>query len=94
MIKKCKGRTIKEKLKTTAATDKHNVFVKSFPGAKTDQMKHFATPFISEKPDHIILHTGTSDLSTDYNEKEIAESIDDTMKGLRNKPGQGGHDPP
>ena len=34
-----------------------------FPGATTEEMNFFLKPLISRKPDQIILHTGTNDLS-------------------------------
>ena len=35
----------------------------SFPGATTEEMNFFSKPVISRKPDEIILHVGTNDLS-------------------------------
>ena len=42
---------------------KKQVNVCSFPGATAEEMNFFLKPLISRKPDEIILHTGTNDLS-------------------------------
>ena len=40
------------------------VVVKHFSGAKTKDMKSYVIPTVEQKPDNIILHTGTNDLKT------------------------------
>ena len=40
------------------------VVVKRFSGAKTKDMKSYVIPAVDQKPDNIILHTGTNDLKT------------------------------
>jgi len=37
------------------------VVVKSFSGAKTNQMTHYVAPTLEEEPDILILHVGTND---------------------------------
>ena len=39
-----------------------NLYLKSFPGATVDHMKHYIEPTISTNPDGIILHCGTNNL--------------------------------
>ena len=40
------------------------VVVKRFSGAKTKDMKSYVIPAVDQKPDNIILHTGTNALKT------------------------------
>ena len=40
------------------------VYVKGFPGAKTECMKDYAQPTTRENPDHILIHIGTNGLPT------------------------------
>ena len=45
-------------------------------------MMTYAKPTIEEKPDFVILHTGTSNLRSNANHEEIANSIADVaVKG-------------
>ena len=39
-----------------------NLYLKSFPGATVDHMRHYIEPTISTNPDGIILHCGTNNL--------------------------------
>ena len=40
------------------------VYVKDFPGARVRCMQDYVRPTIRENPNHIILHAGTNDLTT------------------------------
>jgi hypothetical protein len=42
-------------------SSKRNVLVKTFPGAKVNDMKHYVKPTTDKTPDHLILHVGTND---------------------------------
>ena len=47
------------------------VVVKHLSGAKNKDMKSYVIPTIEQKPDNIILHTGTNDLKTVDTPEEI-----------------------
>ena len=51
------------------------VSVKNFPGANSDDMLHHIQPIIKRKPDHIILHIGTNDITSGCNTGENLEEI-------------------
>ena len=51
------------------------VYVKGFPGAKTECMKDYAQPTTRENPDHILIHVGTNDLPTRRQPDVIANDI-------------------
>ena len=51
------------------------VVVKQFNGAKTKDMKSYVIPTVKQKPDNIILHTGTNDLKTIDTSEKIAIGI-------------------
>ena len=44
--------------------DNCEVYVKDFPSARVRCMKDYVRPTIRENPNHIILHVGTNDLTT------------------------------
>ena len=44
--------------------DNCKVYVKDFPGARVRCMQDYVRPTIRENPNHIILHVGTNDLTT------------------------------
>lgn len=52
------------------------VYVKTFAGATTCDMKHYVRPTVESKPSKIIIHAGTNDLYQ-YNAREIAERLVD-----------------
>jgi len=52
------------------------VVVKSFPGATTNDMKHYLVPTVDKSPQQIILHVGTNDLR-DHSPTVVAENIVD-----------------
>ena len=45
----------------TRMSKKFNVKVRSFPGAKTNDMFHYLVPLLEKDPEHVILHVGTND---------------------------------
>ena len=51
------------------------VVVKHFSGAKTKDMKSYVIPTVEQKPDNIILHTGTNDLKNIDTPEEITMGI-------------------
>ena len=53
----------------------HKVVVKHFSGAKTKDMKSHVILTIEQKPDNIILHTGTDDLKTIDKPEEMTMGI-------------------
>ena len=53
---------------------KFNVKVRSFPGAKTDDMFYYLVPSLEKNPDYVILHFGTND-AVDHQSNEIISKI-------------------
>ena len=51
-----------------------SVKVSCFPGATTQDMVSYLKPLINRKPDHLLIHIGANNLSTDL-PQEIAENI-------------------
>ena len=51
------------------------VYVKGFPGAKTECMKDYAQSTTRENPNHILIHVGTNDLPSRRQPDVIAEDI-------------------
>ena len=51
------------------------VVVKHFSGAKTKDMKSYVIQTVEQKPDNIILHTGTNDVRTIGTPEEITMGI-------------------
>ena len=51
------------------------VVMKHFSGAKTKDMKSYVIPTVEQKPDNIILHTGTNDLKTIDTPEEMTMGI-------------------
>ena len=51
------------------------VVVKHFSGAKTKDMKSYVIPTVEQKPDNLILHTGTNDLKNIDTPEEITMGI-------------------
>ena len=48
--------------------------VRSFPGASCSDMYHYLIPILERKPDHVILHVGTNDISH-YKGTEIVDKL-------------------
>ena len=57
------------------ASRRRKVVVKYFSGAKTKDIKSYVIPTVEQKPDNIILHTGTNDLKTIDTPEEITMEI-------------------
>ena len=53
----------------------YKVFSKSFPGAKTNDMKDDVKPSVKHAPNLLFLHSGTDDLRSKQSAAEIAENI-------------------
>ena len=70
IFKHTKGWEISNKLK-----NEHKFFVRSFSSAKVKCMKDYVKPCIREnEPDHIILHVGTNNLSSEQSAERIARN--------------------
>ena len=50
------------------------VKVRSFPGAKIEDMYHYLVPLIKKRPDYIILHCGSNN-STQYEAQDIVDEL-------------------
>lgn len=74
MIKQIQGRSLGRKVG-------HRVVVKSFPGATTNDMKHYLMPTVDKSPQQIILHVGTNDLR-DHSPTLVAENIVDLARKI------------
>ena len=59
----------------SAVNNTMNIFVKSFPGANTEDMYSYTKPTLKHNPNLIILHCGTNDLRNDRSTESIAEDI-------------------
>ena len=79
MVKHIKGWDLSAKL-----DHHHNIYVRNFPGAKVRSMKDYTKPCTREEnPDHIILHVGTNDLSSDNSPERVGKSIVDLFQDNR-----------
>ena len=63
--------------------DNCKVYVKDFPGARVRCMQDYVRPTIRENPNHIILHVGTNDLTTNIPPEKVVESIIDLASSLK-----------
>ena len=63
--------------------DNCKVYVKDFPGARVRCTQDYVRPTIRENPDHIILHLGTNDLTTNSPPEKVAESVIDLASSLK-----------
>ena len=43
-------------------SSKRLIKVRSFPGATCSDMYHYLVPILERKPDHVILHVGTTEI--------------------------------
>ena len=78
MVKHMQGWYISNKLH-----NKHKVYVCSFSSAKVKFKKDYSKPCIKEdKPDYLILHVGTNDLSSENTAERIEKSTADLAKGM------------
>ena len=71
------------KLKNSLGNN-HNVYVRSFPGAKVKCMKDYVKPCIRENnPEYVILHVGTNELNSELTPERIAKSVIDVGKNIQ-----------
>ena len=56
-------------------TDHCRVYIQPSLGAKVRCMEDHIKPVLSDKPDHIIFHTGINDIPSNKNSEDIANSI-------------------
>ena len=64
-----------------------NTFVKTFPGATTDDMESYIIRTLKREPDYLIIHCGTNDLRRDEPEvivKKITKLAINSKKTIRN----------
>ena len=67
--------SIVKKVKGWELSTKDDSFVlRSFPGAKTDDMESYIKPTLKNKPERIIIHCGTNDLKNNT-PQSIADNI-------------------
>ena len=58
-------------------TNNENVYVKSYGGAKVNDMKYHTVPSMEYNPSHVILHVGTNEIGTKKTARKIAQDIID-----------------
>ena len=79
MVKHVEGWKLKKSI-----DQNHNVYVRSFSGAKVKCMKDYVKPCIREKnPDYVIFHVGTNELNSELPPERIAKSIIDAAKNTQ-----------
>ena len=79
MVKKLHGYLLTKKVR-----HKFLVKVRPFTGAKVSCMVDHVKPTIrDDKPDHVILHTGTNDLRSEKTASQIARSITELAMSLK-----------
>ena len=59
-----------------------NINIRTFPGAKTQDMKHYTKPTLVTNPDAVIIHVRTNDIKNSTPEK-VAESMLDLGKDIK-----------
>ena len=69
------GDSIVKDIKGWLMSRQKSVKVYSFSGADIEDMEHFLQPLINKKPDQIILHIGTNDVSNGVTVKQAADQI-------------------
>ena len=69
------GDSIVKRVKGWELSTKDDLFVvRSFPGAKTDDIESYIKPTLKNKPERIIIHDGTNDLKSNT-PQSIADNI-------------------
>ena len=58
-----------------ALSSNEKIYIKSFPGATTEDMKDYIKPSLKYNPDLVILHTGTNSLRSEKLPEGIADDI-------------------
>ena len=61
----------------------NKVNVKFYPGATTEDITDYLRPAMRKKPDAIIIHTGTNDLTNDVNVMKNVRSITKIIEEMR-----------
>ena len=64
------------------SSKKCKAIVRSFSGATSGDLFDFIKPLANKKPDHIIIHIGTNDLTKNIN--NTADNIKEMLKNIRN----------
>ena len=59
----------------------YRVVVKPFPGATTEDMRHYIKPTLDKSPDQILLHVGTNDLKN-LQPNEVADKVADLARAV------------
>ena len=77
IIKHVKSYSLSESL------DNCKICVKDLPCARVRCMQDYVRPTIRENPNHIILHVGTNDLTTNIPPEKVVESIIDLASSLK-----------
>ena len=62
---------------------RQNVVVRSFPGAKTNDMMHYIKPAADKNPDLFIIHCGTNDLRSETSAETVANNISKVALSLQ-----------
>ena len=62
------------KLRRSLKSKHKRILAETYRGANVDAMKHHIKPCLTNKPDQVILHVGTNDLSS-KNSKGTADGI-------------------
>ncbi len=65
---------------------KANFYVKSFPGATTEDMNSYIIPTLNRKPDCLLIHCGTNDLRNDDPETMANKIKDLAVKAKKEIP--------
>lgn len=58
------GDLIIQNIRGWSISKSNKMFVRSFPGATTDDTEYFVKPVLRNKPDNVVLHVGTNDLNS------------------------------
>ena len=61
-----------------------NVVINTFPGVKTNDMKHYVQPTLLTKPKRIVIHVGTNDTSKGAEPNAVVNGIEDLCKRIVN----------
>ena len=63
-----------QKYAYSKTTIKSKMMVRSFPGAKIEDIKHYCVPVLASNPKHVIAHGGKNDLRN-RNSQEITKQM-------------------
>ena len=79
------GDSIVKNLTDKGLSKSHDVKVKANPGCNTEDIIDFINPIIRRKPDLIIIHSGTNDLTNEINTMNKVKKIVKIFKDLPSK---------